>query len=136
MAISSISTVRTNLAAAVAVISGLRTSATIRDAINPPIFIVGAVNQDFDETMGRGTDALTIACHLYVSRADDKAGQTKLDGYLAGSGASSIKTKIEADRTLSGACATLRVVSQAGYAYYAIAGTDYLGAEFTVRVWG
>lgn len=136
MALSSISSVRSGLASAVGTISGLRTSATVPDAITPPTFVVGEVVQNFDQTMQRGLDEIVVTCRLYVSRADDRAGQNKLDGYLAGSGASSVKTALETDRTLSGACSTLRLETQQGYGQYDIAGTPYIGAEFTVRVWG
>ena len=136
MALASIATVRSGLATNAATISGLRTSATIRDTVAPPMFVVGEVSQVFDQAMARALDELLVTCRLYVSRADERAGQDKLDGYLMGSGATSVKTALESDRTLAGACSTLRVETQAGYGVYDVAGTEYLGAEFTIRIWG
>lgn len=136
MALASLSAVRTGLAAAAAEIDGLRTSATVPDKIEPPTFVVGDVAQQFDQTMSRGLDEILVSARLYVSRADDRSGQNKLDAYLAGEGASSMKAAIEADPTLGGACDTLRLESQQGYGQYEIAGVAYFGAEFTIRVWG
>lgn len=136
MALASIASVRSGLATNAATISELRSSATIRDAIAPPIFVVGEVSQVFDQAMARALDELLVTCRLYVSRADDRAGQDKLDGYLMGSGATSVKTAIESDKTLAGACQTLRLEAQSGYGVYDVAGTEYLGAEFTIRIWG
>jgi hypothetical protein len=136
MALASLSAVRTALAGAADNITGLRASATVPDSINPPTFVVGEITQSFDQTMQRGLDEILITCRLYVSRADDKHGQDKLDAYLAGSGSSSIKATVEADRTLGGACSTLRLETQQGYGQYEVAGIPYFGAEFTIRVWG
>jgi hypothetical protein len=136
VALASISAVRTSLASAAAGISGLRSRAFIADAIEPPTFVVGEVEQDFDLTMGRGVDVVTVQCRLYTSRASERGGQDALDVYLAGSGARSIKRALEVDKTLGGACQDLRVSGQRGYGVYNVGGLEYIGAEFSIQVWG
>lgn len=121
------------LATALDTISGLRICSV--DKISPPAAVVGEVEIEFDLAMGRGLDEMTWRVRVYASRADDRSGLTKLNGYLAGSGSSSVKAALESDRTLGGVCQMLRVERVDGYGVYEVAGMQYLGAEFTVRVY-
>ena len=56
--------------------------------------------------------------------------------FLRPSGPGSIKAALEADRTLGGLVDALVVAKRFGYGVYDVGGIDYLGARFTVRVWG
>lgn len=132
---ASIVAIRDGLAANLGTISGLRAFSYMPDRVSVPAAIVGEVGIDFDLTFGRGLDQFAITVRVYVSKASDRAGQDKLDGYLAGSGASSIKAAIEADKTLGGAAQTLKVVAVTGYGVYEVGGVDYLGAEFSVVIY-
>lgn len=116
-----------------ATISGLRVCSV--DRVSVPAAVVGEVEIDFDQSMGRGLDAMEWKIRVYASSASDRAGLTKLNSFLAGSGALSVKAAIEGDRTLGGAAQTLRVVRVGGYGVYEVAGQQYMGAEFTVAVW-
>lgn len=99
------------LADAADTIAGLRTHADIPGQLVPPSFVVDMPQTvGFDQTMRRGSDVLTITCGVYVSAAHNRTGQAQLMGYLAGSGATSLKEALEVDPTLAGACQTLRVV--------------------------
>jgi hypothetical protein len=46
---------------------------------------------------------------VVVGRADDRSAQAKLETYLAGTGAQSLKTAVEADPTLGGVALNTRV---------------------------
>ena len=133
--------IRQALATQLATIDGLRTAGFMPDKVTVPQAIVGEVEIDFDLTMHRGCDKYEFKIRVYASRADDKAGQKKLDSYLAGSGATSIKAALEAGRgapgqpALNGAASDLHVTGVAGYGVYEVAGVLYLGAEFTVDVY-
>lgn len=127
--------IRDGLETRLATIAGLRAHDTIPDQINVPCAIVGAPETiQYDHTMGRGTDRYTIPVRVYAGRASERAGQDKIDGYLAGSGANSIKAAIEADRTLGGVAHSTRVTEARGYGTYPIAGVEYLGVEFVVDI--
>lgn len=131
--------IRTALAQAAATISGLRGNAYLVDSINPPCWVSGEVDITYNRTFKGGASGLAegmFTGRLYVSRADDRAGQALLDSYLGQDGAASVKAAIETDLTLGGVCKQLIVERVHGYAIYTIAGTDYLGAKFDVRVWG
>ena len=84
--------------------------------------------------MARGADTYSIPVFLYVSRVDAQDAQDTLDGFLASSGSSSVKTQIESDVTLGGVANSARVVEADNYGVYSINNIDYLGCEFTVEV--
>lgn len=131
-----ISSVRAGLANAADAISGLNCVTYAPDSIPEPCFYPDGVDIEFDQSFGRGMDEVMVVCRVLVSRSDDKSSQALLDGYLAGSGATSVKAAIEADCTLGGACADLRVQRVEGYRWYLIGPTYYLGAAFVVQVIG
>lgn len=126
--------IRKALAKAASSVSGLSASDTVLDAVNPPTFVVGEVEMEYDQAFQRGLDQLDVKCRLYASRADASSGQSTLDAFM-GSGPKSVKSALEADRTLGGVAETLRVTKVSGYGVYEAAGVLYLGAEFHTTVW-
>ena len=67
---TTVSTIRTGLATNLATITGLRTSATMPDAINPPVAIVVPEGITFDSAMARGMDEYSFTIMVIVGRAD------------------------------------------------------------------
>jgi hypothetical protein len=65
----------------------------------------------------------------------EKDGQSRLDGLLASTGNTSVKTAIEGDKTLAGAVQTLRVVS-ATAGTLSSANIDYLSYQYLVELIG
>ena len=104
------SQVRDALKTRLQTISGLRVYEVIPEPITPPCAIVGQLDFTFDIDNARGLDQANVDIYVIVQRFSERAGQDKLDGYLAGTGATSIKAAIEGDRTLGGTCQTLRVI--------------------------
>lgn len=112
------------------------------DSVSEPHFFVGEVSIVFDKTMGRGFDELEITCRALVGRGDDRAAQQVLDALLSGAGPASLKASIEAARgapgeyALGGLADDLRLERVQGYRWYEHAGTQYVGAELIIRVFG
>jgi len=133
------STVRTNLKTALSTITGMRVFDYVPDSTNIPtnnaFAIVGQLNMNYDFTLNRGFDSATCQIIVVVGRMSEKDGQSRLDGLLASSGSTSIKTAIEADKTLSGAVQTLRVVS-ASPGTITSANIDYLSYQYSVELIG
>jgi hypothetical protein len=133
------STVRDNLKTALQSISGLRVFDYVPDSTNIPtnnaFAIVGQLNMNYDFTLNRGFDSATCQVIVVVGRMSERNGQERLDGLLASSGSTSIKTAIEADKTLSGAVQTLRVVS-ASPGTITSANIDYLSYQYSVELIG
>ncbi|HEY9472732.1 MAG TPA: hypothetical protein VIS06_02650 [Mycobacteriales bacterium] len=128
--------VATGLATAAATIPGLSAFGYLPDSIPEPAFVITDMDIDFDRAFGRGLDQVVLRCPVLLGRADDKASQAKLNGYLSGGGAASLKAALEADGTLGGACDDLHVRRVSGRRYYQVGETQYVGAEFEVLVIG
>lgn len=127
---------RQGLAANAATIAGLRTYAYVPDSISPPTFFVGEPTINFDGAFKRGLDTVIFVCRLMASRADDRNGQRTLDGFLSGSGGGALKTALESDHTLGGACDDLIVTSITNYGGYDYNNVEFYGAEISVTVIG
>lgn len=132
---TTVSEIRTGLATNLATISGLRTSATMPDALNPPIAIVVPETITFDSAMARGMDEYAFTIMVIVGRADARTSQGEADAYCNPTGSKSIKTAVQSDRTLGGAAQTVRVTSMRNYASITAGDVTYLAAEFAVIVY-
>jgi hypothetical protein len=88
---TTVSTIRTGLATNLATITGLRTSATMPDAINPPIAIVVPEGITFDSAMARGMDEYSFTIMVIVGRADARTSQGKVDDFCNPTGAGSVQ---------------------------------------------
>jgi len=130
-----ISGMRTGLATNLGTISGLRTGATIPTDPKPPIAIVMPNSITFDTAFARGLDEYEFIVLVIVGKVDDRTAQNTLDGYCNPTGAGSVKTAIERDKTLGGNAQTLRVTNMRNYSAMSIAENTYLAAEFTVQVY-
>jgi hypothetical protein len=109
------------------------------DKVAPPCFYSGEVDLAYagdPRLTFNGEPVVEAVCMLLVSKADDRAGQALLDGYLATTGTSSIKAAVESDKTLAGACKTLHVHHVDGYRLYTVGTDTYYGARFRVIVLG
>lgn len=126
---------RTGLAARLATISGLRTSATIPDQVNPPVAIVSVDSIAYDQSHARGLDEYGFTVTVVGPRIAERAAQNALDAYLAPTGAKSVKAAIEADRTLGGYAQTSRVTDMTGIAPVTVGDASYITATFTVVVY-
>jgi hypothetical protein len=133
---ASISDLRTGLATNLATIAGLRTSATVPDSINPPIAVVMPSTITYDTAFARtGGDEFEFVVMVIVGRVDERTAQNRLDDYCSGTGANSIKTAIERDKTLGGKAFSLRVTSLRNYNQLTVGDITYLSAEFVVQVY-
>jgi hypothetical protein len=72
---------------------------------------------------------------VIVGRVDDRTAQNTLDGFCNPSGALSVKTAIERDKTLAGKAQSLRVTEMRNYTSIQVSENTYLAAEFIVTVY-
>ncbi len=132
---ASLTNIRNELKNNLANITTLSVYGYVPDMIEPPTAIIGVMEAiDYDQSMQRGADKYEIPIYLYVSRVDAQDSQETLDGYLASSGASSVKAQVESDTTLNSQAQSVRVVNASNYGVYTINNIDYLGVEFLVEV--
>jgi hypothetical protein len=132
---ATVSELRTGIATNLATIAGLRTTPTVPDQINPPIAVVMPNSITYDLAFARsGGDEYEFLVMVIVGRVDERSAQNKLDAYCSGSGASSVKTAIEKDKTLGGKAFDCRVTSLRNYNQVTVGDVVYLSAEFVVQV--
>lgn len=129
------SNVRDGLKTRLQTISGLRVYDLIPDTVTPPAAVVGQLDFTFDINNARGLDQANCDVLVIVQRLSERVAQDKLDAFLAGSGAGSIKAAIEGDKTLNGAVNTLRVISAEGGTYES-AGALFLSYRYRLTLWG
>lgn len=129
------SELRTGLRNNLATINGLRTANLIPDQVNPPIAIVTPEGISFDTAFARGLDEYNFTILVVVHRVAERSAQNSLDAFCNPTGATSIKTAIESDRTLGGTAQTLRVTDLRTYQALSVGDVDYLAAEFSVVVY-
>lgn len=132
---ASITAIRAGLATRLNTITGLTGHAVVRGQVVCPAAIVEVETIDFDATMGRGSDDYTFVVKLLVAPQMTPDAQVKLDGYLAGSGATTtVKGAVEADGRLGNIVSFSRVASVRRYGLVEYAGTQYVGCEFLIEV--
>jgi hypothetical protein len=131
---ASLSALRDGIAENLSTIPGLRVSAFIPDNMNPPIAIVNPQNIEYHKAFANGLNTYTFVISVMVGRVSERAAQNTLDAYCAPTGASSIKSAIESDRTLSGRAFDLVVSDMRNYGSVTIGDNTYLTAEFDCAV--
>lgn len=129
-----IATVMDELGNAVDTIAGLRVFPYWVDKITPPAAVVSwPAPLNFDVAYQRGGDQAEFPLTVVVGKVNARASRNALAKYLAGTGADSVKTVVEAHTTTAWNSAR---VTQAEVAVITIGGTEYLGAEFTIDIIG
>ena len=107
-------------------------------APSSPSLIVrpAAVPADFDEAMGKGLDRWDFDLIVVIGYGDEDIAQKKLDGYVDGGGASSIRAVIFANKTLGQSTTTTAHVSGViAYGPRDDAGYDHVSATLRLTVY-
>ena len=131
---ANLTNIRAGIATNIGTISGLRTTAELVDSPNPPIAMVQLDSIDYHQAMQNGLTRYNFTVTVVVGRAAEREMQRKLDSYLQPTGALSVKSAIESNRTLSGEVYDLVVVNSNSIGSITINDQTYLAAEFTVTV--
>ena len=130
---ASLVTVRNAIAARLATVPNLRPYAFPLGDVHPPAAVVrppSGTFYTFDIAMSRGADEIEMTVVLITSRADDEAGWTLLDQYLAGSGPMSVKAALEA--RASGDTHYSIVTEARNYGDIEVGTSTYWGCELVV----
>lgn len=129
-----VSTVRAGLKAAVAPVIP-RVFDYVPDQVPTPCAVVGNLTLVFDQAQNRGLDLAQVDIIIIVSRMNERGAQDKLDGFLAGSGAGSIKAALTTNLTLNGAISTLRVVRAAPITLE-VSGVTFFAYQYELEIYG
>lgn len=116
-------------------ISGLRVSEEMPDQISPPIAVVSLGSIDYHGAMGGGLTTYQFTVQVVVGRMSERNAQRTLDAYVFPTGASSVPSAIESERTLNGSCQDLIVSGMPNIGSLTVNENQYLAAEFAVTVY-
>lgn len=125
--------IRTGLAGDV--VAG-RTFSLSPDSLNPPTVVVVPAPGNFlfyDDTYN-ATDNFAAVVKVLNGTQDSTSSQALLLGYMAKTGATSIRAAILAAPTLGGICAYMEIPTAQNYGDVEWAGQQFLGFELPVAV--
>ena len=119
-------------------ITGLRVFRYVPDKVPTRAFVVGLPDDvTYDETFGRGSDALTFPAWVLLDKIHDRSSYVEMVRYLNGSGPSSIKAAVDSKRLTNEytSCDTVRVRS-AETGFFDWGAATMIGAQFSIIVTG
>lgn len=96
-------------------IPGLRVYDKVPGIAQVPAAVVEPATADFLVAMGRGTDTWEFILYVLVSDAEETLGQARLDEFVSGAGAKSIRAAIFAARTLGLASTDAHIAGLTSY---------------------
>ena len=132
---TTVSQIKTGLAANLATVSGLRAYAYQPDNVNTPFAWPLLDSIQYNGAMGGGLITHKFTISVVVGRSAERTAQTLLDGYLSYAGAISIRQAIESDRTLGGVVQDLIVESASNISTLEANDAIYLAIDFVVTVY-
>jgi hypothetical protein len=132
---TTVSQIKTGLAANLATVSGLRAYAYQPDNVNTPFAWPLLDSIQYNGAMGGGLITHKFTVSVVVGRSAERTAQTLLDGYLSYKGATSIRQAIESDRTLGGVVQDLIVESADNISTLEANDATYLAIDFVVTVY-
>lgn len=111
---ASIADIRQGLATNLTEITGIQASAYVLASPTLPSVEVFPPEITYGPVMQRGIDEHVFTVRVSIADVSDISSQKQLDEYMESEGDRSIKQKLEADKTLGGACSYLRVTGCSG----------------------
>jgi len=131
---ATISELRSGLATNLQTITGLRVYSTLPDVVNPPTAMISLDKIAYNQQMRKGMVQYGFKITVVVGRVSERTAQNLVDVLVASSGAGSVKTAVESDRTLGGKAFDVFVPELSAIGAVSINGIDYFSAEFSVQV--
>ena len=132
---TTVSQIKTGLAANLATVSGLRAYAYQPDNVNTPFAWPLLDSIQYNGAMGGGLITHRFTISVVVGRSAERTAQNLLDGYLSYKGATSIRQAIESDRTLGGVVQDSIVESANNISTLEANDATYLAIDFVVTVY-
>lgn len=121
-----------DLGAGLGAIPRLRVFPYWATSITPPAAVIGWPDPlDYDSTMARGADRLSLPLMVMVGAVDSRTSRDRVAAFANGTGEQSIKAALEShEPTAYDVCR----VARCEFGVITVAGTEYLAATFTVDI--
>ena len=116
-------------------VSNLRVFSELEDIVNPPACVITFQGIEFDTAMQRGLDTMSFELLVIVQRSNIRTAVDKIEGYITGSGSSSIRQTIFNSPTLGLSDTNARCVNVSSTENMSVNGVDWLGASMQVQVY-
>jgi hypothetical protein len=130
----SITDIRDGLAANLATIPGLRTSAELPDQPNPPIAVVQLNNVTYDQAFQNGLVLYNFTITVIVGKVAERLAQQRLNAY-ASTGVGGVKAALQSDKTLGGHAFDVKLQEMTNIGAITLGEQQYLAAEFAAIVY-
>ena len=130
-----LSEIRDAMGTALGAVPNLRVRPLIPALVTPPMAVVQPQQIEYDLNARNGVNRYTFTVTVFVTKADDRSAQLRVDPFVAPSGVGSVKAALEADRTLGGVVDTLRVTNVSNYSSTDANDVLYLAVDFEVEVY-
>lgn len=115
-------------------IDGLRVYRYPPDSVSVPSAVVAyPETYNYDSTLGRGMDRMTLPVVVMVGKVSDRASRDRIAAYADGDGDRSVKAVVEAGTYT--ACDKPRV-QDVEFDVLLMAGIEYLAATFNIDIAG
>lgn len=132
----SITDIRAGLEANLETVSGLRAYSEIPDNPQVPCAVVQLQTIEYDQSFQKGLAFYNFEITVIVGRFSVQQAQEHLNDYADNSGAKSIKSAIESDKTLGGSAFDAHLTTMTGISALDLNdGNNYLGMTFSVTVY-
>lgn len=131
----SVTAIRAGLETNLETISGLRGYSEIPENPAIPAAVVILNSIDYDQSFQRGLTLYNFTITLVIGRMSTRNAQDQLNDFASNTGARSIKSAIQSDKTLSGSAFDVTVVSAGNIGTLNLNDGEYLSMEFTVTVY-
>ena len=116
-------------------IAGLRTFTYQPEQIQPPVAYPVLDSVNYHKSFGNGIVSTDWSIYIIVGRYTDSRAHELLDGFLSTSGATSVITAIEGDKTLGGTANTLILNSGASIQPQTQGDAEFLTVRFSCLVY-
>jgi hypothetical protein len=130
----SITDIRDGIAANLATIPGLRTSAELPDQPNPPIAVVQLNNVTYDQAFQNGLVLYNFTITVIVGKVAERLAQQRLNAY-ASTGVGGVKAALQSDKTLGGHAFDVKLQEMTNIGAITLGEQQYLAAEFAAIVY-
>jgi hypothetical protein len=129
----SLADIRSGLGDNLGTISAIRVYEEVPDNPALPCAVVELQEVSYDQSFQRGLTDYTFIIYLIVVRSTERRAQQKLDQFID-AGARSVKSAIEADKSLGGSAFDVRVTELRDIGETTIGDIQYMAAKFAVTV--
>lgn len=126
--------IQDGLALALGTIPDLRVADHLPEQLNPPVAVIQVQYVTYHRAMRGGLSTWEYVVSVIAGRMGERSAQRTLDQWMSYDGPWSVREALEADQTLGGVAATVKVNDMLAVRPVSLGDAAYLSCEFNVSV--